>query len=631
MADFQFDDYYAIVENPFIKHSNLDLLWKFNPTNFFTNVSFAINYQFSQLNVTSWHMVNVILHLLNSIWVYHFLLLIFKTPPLSDAVSDSQRSLLAIGSSLLFLLHPLQADTVIYLAQRGTLLVSFFCLLTILFYLKARLENNSFYFLLSLFCLCVCMFTHPSALSITFILFFLEFCFLRSGKKIELKTILIGFIFLLPLMVIPLLLLSEQTLSGGTEGPHFFQQFLSQIFVIPNSLIKLLFPFVINFPFSEKLLKNFFNFMALVIISIFYVYALFRFSKIKLVLFCLFWYLFCLMGYMVVARQSFILSDHWVYLAGFGFFTVFSYLILKVVKKTLLYGLLMGLILTFLFSLTYARALIWADSLVFLQEMAERYPKYSIVHNQLGLYYLKKGMLDAAEKEFNTAFELNPAETLAKNNIVEVYLKQNKLTEAQEILEELIKRYPDYEDPYINLANLYFSLKQEDKALENFQIAKELNPFKSAVHIGLGNVYYQRADFAKAKEEFTLALWLNPDSFVAHYNLGNIKFQEGNFYEAFRHYQKAIQIQPRSSEPLNNMGHIYFYFHDHQKAAQLYRKAILHSPHSPEGYYNLANALHELGEMEQSKRTIETALKLYEKQGREEIAKRIRQKMELLK
>jgi tetratricopeptide (TPR) repeat protein len=84
------------------------------------------------------------------------------------------------------------------------------------------------------------------------------------------------------------------------------------------------------------------------------------------------------------------------------------------------------------------------------------------------------------------------------------------------------------------------------------------------------------------------------------------------------------------TEALNNLGHIYFYFQDYQKAREEYKKAIASQPQAPEGYYHLANVLYAMGEVDESKRSILTALKLYRQEGRNDIADDIQNKLNAL-
>lgn len=82
---------------------------------------------------------NLLLHLLNGVLLFYLLLQIL---PVLDRQLEKNRVLLVAGiTTTLWLLHPLQASTVLYAVQRMTQLSAFFTLLALLAYVKARLSE----------------------------------------------------------------------------------------------------------------------------------------------------------------------------------------------------------------------------------------------------------------------------------------------------------------------------------------------------------------------------------------------------------------------------------------------------------------------------------------------------------
>ncbi len=162
-SPFMFDDLDSIVANEIIE----------SPANFFTNskgyyflpnryisyLSFALNYHFDGHNVVGYHVVNLAIHLLNAALVYVLLRLMFQTPFLTScrkpqvthAVAQSSflnriltlslptQELLPLLAALLFVVHPVQTQAVTYIVQRSTSLTMLWYLLSLWFYLKARL------------------------------------------------------------------------------------------------------------------------------------------------------------------------------------------------------------------------------------------------------------------------------------------------------------------------------------------------------------------------------------------------------------------------------------------------------------------------------------------------------------
>src|SRR3989338_9502117 len=142
-ADFQFDDYATIVENPIIKHLDIPLLWSHYKVRFLTNLTFAMNYWLGGLNVFGWHLVNNLIHVLNSFLVYLLTFITFRTPKLEGRFDTASQYSMALFSSLVFLVHPLQTQAVTYIVQRATSLSGLFYLGAMYFYVKARLNGRA--------------------------------------------------------------------------------------------------------------------------------------------------------------------------------------------------------------------------------------------------------------------------------------------------------------------------------------------------------------------------------------------------------------------------------------------------------------------------------------------------------
>ena len=61
-----------------------------------------------------------------------------------------------------------------------------------------------------------------------------------------------------------------------------------------------------------------------------------------------------------------------------------------------------------------------------------------------------------------------------------------------------------------------------------------------------------------------------------------------------------------------------------------FQRAVKHNPSLPQGYFNLANALYALGEVDPSRAAIKKAIILYEQAGQLDKAKEIKEKLEAL-
>jgi tetratricopeptide (TPR) repeat protein len=148
---FLLDDTSSIVENSTIRDlTNLGELLLAKPRGGLTtdgrpllNLSFAINYAVSGIDVWSYHLFNLLLHVLNACLLRSLLLCIFGLPACSQAVRENA-PWLAFGAALIWLVHPLQTGAVTYIVQRAESLMALFYLATLYSFLRMTASPRPF-------------------------------------------------------------------------------------------------------------------------------------------------------------------------------------------------------------------------------------------------------------------------------------------------------------------------------------------------------------------------------------------------------------------------------------------------------------------------------------------------------
>lgn len=149
-ASFHFDDQHTIIENPRIKHL------KNIPSFFYKSegpvgtrplllTTLAINYAIGGLNVVGYHIFNNLLHAINGIMVYIFILTTLNLPSLREKYSSIAREIALFGA-LIFAVHPIQTQAVTYIISRSMPMATFFYLLGLIVYNKAVATNKKPYF-----------------------------------------------------------------------------------------------------------------------------------------------------------------------------------------------------------------------------------------------------------------------------------------------------------------------------------------------------------------------------------------------------------------------------------------------------------------------------------------------------
>jgi hypothetical protein len=208
---FQFDDRPNITQNPIIQikvltWDRIGLLMKntYQETiRLFSYLTLALNYYFGEFNVFGYHLVNFFIHVLAGIFLYWFLILTFNLPSLKEKYGAISYKV-ALFTSLIFIAHPVQTQSVTYIVQRMTSLAGMFYLLAFVFFIKGRLAEGKarvFYFGGAVLSYLLGVFSKENAAILPFFIALYEFFFFRDldlspkGKKI--LFVLIGALLVL--------------------------------------------------------------------------------------------------------------------------------------------------------------------------------------------------------------------------------------------------------------------------------------------------------------------------------------------------------------------------------------------------------------------------------------------------
>ncbi|MBW2109224.1 MAG: hypothetical protein JRI36_11255, partial [Deltaproteobacteria bacterium] len=163
---FLFDDQQNILQNSYIRIMELDpkglydaAFKKHTSNRPVSNTSFALNYYFHRYHVMGYHLVNICIHILAGILLFRF---VEVTLELDAAVSINREaclpcisqpsdcwgskglsiSNLSLLAALLWLVHPVQTQSVTYVVQRMTSMAAMFYVLSLLLYIKGRLAGR---------------------------------------------------------------------------------------------------------------------------------------------------------------------------------------------------------------------------------------------------------------------------------------------------------------------------------------------------------------------------------------------------------------------------------------------------------------------------------------------------------
>ena len=591
-----FDDIRYVTENPHITKglARESVVWAFTQSyasnwHPVTWLSHMLDFEIYGLDPSGHHLTNLFFHIANSLLLFWVLL------KMTGALWRS--GLVAV----LFALHPLNVESVAWIAERKNVLSTFFGFLTLWAYAgyveKKRIKN---YLLVVLF-LALGLMAKPMLVTLPFVLILLDFWPLKrwSWKDAEAGTRTLKTETLASLIMekIPLFIL----VAGASVTTYIVQQgsgamrsteFRSLYSSTANALVsyleylgKMVWPrgLSIFYPHPGNALpvwKTLLCGLVLVGITVWVIRAIRRAPYLAV---GWFWYLGTLVpviGIVQVGEQA--MADRYMYIPLIGIFIAIAWGLPERMKngKQKLLPILGGVFIFLLVALTWAQVSHWKNGITLFEHAISvtktESPSFVIVYNNLGHALTSQKRYEEAVPQFQRAIKINPNYSKAYNNLGHAFNGLERYDEAIEYFQKAISIEANYAEAYNNLAN---TLGQMGKIKESIAYYNEAIRFKG--------------DFAEA-----------------HFNLGATLSQQGRFEEAIGQYQKALRIKPDFVRAYNSLAILLAQRGDLSAAVEHYQQAIILDPGFAKGHNNLGSALAQQGKFEEAMEHFERALKI---------------------
>ncbi len=195
----------------------------------------------------------------------------------------------------------------------------------------------------------------------------------------------------------------------------------------------------------------------------------------------------------------------------------------------------------------------WRDSVSLFEHTLSVFPKNPKIRYNLANEYRARGDMDEAIRNYRIALETDS---------------------------ELVSTR-------INLGNALRSKGELDAAIDVYQSALDREPNNANAHNSLGTVLRATGDVDAAILHFRYAIKLDRDFYLAHYNLANALQAKGEFAEAVAHYLEALEERVPDPKIFNNLGSAFRSLDRDEDSEIAYRTAIRFAP----GHYRAHNNL----------------------------------------
>jgi tetratricopeptide (TPR) repeat protein len=244
-------------------------------------------------------------------------------------------------------------------------------------------------------------------------------------------------------------------------------------------------------------------------------------------------------------------------------------------------------------------------------------PDYYMAHDNLAIALLDRGDIAGALEHNDKAMEFQPGWAAIYRNRAYIFVTSGKLEEAAAWYRRAVEVDPLYAEAHYDLGTVMSKLGQIDAAIEQYKLAIQARPNYADAHNDLGALLAGRGEYAGAIGHYAEAVRLNPAWAEAYYNMGLALAAVGRFDEAAASYRRAIEINPRYPEAQFNLANTLLRLRRTEEAVEHYTAAIKERPDYLEAHGNLGGALKMLGRSDEGAAEIDRALQIAFRQGEE--------------
>ena len=527
---FVFDDTYSIPLNGTIRQLATALAPPGNGTTVsgrpLLNLSFALNYAVSGLNVWSYHALNLLIHLLAGLTLFGIVRRTFALASMGERLRG-RALFLAFAIALLWLIHPLQTESVTYIVQRSESLMGLFYLLTLYCFIRGATGGQPGVWIpLSVLACLLGMGTKEVTVSAPVLLLLYDRTFLAGTFRAAWRRRR-GWYLGLAATWLPLgWLVVGAANRGGTAGfgvgVGFWQYAATQFEAVARYLWLALWPHPLIVDYGAQWVTSISDVVPYAIVVAMVVagtaVALWRRPALG---FLGAWFLAILAPTSLVPGIRQTIVEHRMYLA-LAPVTVVLVLGLHALLRRRVWPVLLALAVGGGW-LTAQRNRDYRSDLALWRDTVAQHPGNSGPHLSLGDALFERGQPAAALAQFEEALRLSPGDA----------------------------------DAYYNAANALVRLGRMDEAIGHYQAALQLRSDYFDAHTNLGEAFMRTDRFPEAVKQYEAAVLLEPELPEAYYNLGNALDRAGRLPAAIRELQRAVRLRPDYSEAHNNLGNLF--------------------------------------------------------------------------
>jgi len=476
------------------------------------------------------HLLNIILHVVNGLLVYHVGKRLFK----NDVVANA--------GAIVFLLHPVQVESVAWISELKNVLSCTFYLAAVISYLKfieSPAKKN--YLFCILFFLLGCL----SKSSVVVLPISLMCIDLVVYKKITFRSLFNKTPFLIISLVFGWINIQTQTADLFINHAHefpYYQRIGLAGFALLNYLLLFLFPLHLSviYPYPEiKTQGVVLGFAVLLLVAGLIVFFIRR-KQINTTAIILFILVNLILVLQILPFGEVLYADRYLYIALIGFGWLLGLLLSHL--KTQTYTIV-WLLLAALSVFTFTRISAWKSAIVLYEDILKKYPDQFIALNSAGVESMFLNEDTKALEYLNRAVSVAPRNYKGFYNRGLLFLKNNKPELAVKSFNQALALY-DYAKAYTGRASAYYMMGDLPKAMNDANLALRNDPGNAKAHFVMANCYNDINKLQEAMSEYNKSIALNPNEADFYFKRAIVSGKKQDFTSCLNDLVVCLELNP---------------------------------------------------------------------------------------
>jgi tetratricopeptide (TPR) repeat protein len=215
-----------------------------------------------------------------------------------------------------------------------------------------------------------------------------------------------------------------------------------------------------------------------------------------------------------------------------------------------------------------------------------------------------------SETLFKHALAVTKNNVIAQYNLGMYYQERGRPEEALACYRKTLQMKPDHADALNNIGYVLIGQKKYNEGIQYFEAALRADPNSVEARNNIGYALCMAGRTDEGIAQYRLGLKSKPDHVGVLNNLGNAYAQKRQFNEAIPYYEKSLEINPEQPVAQYGLAHALDIIGDRDKAIEHYRLAVQESPNYAEPRYDFALALARKGDLNEAINQFHEAVRL---------------------